>query len=400
MGFMHNWFKSVLPGCWRMSFTKWNFLMTIFGVFTFLADIGLDLWITFKYFQEGVPAFGLLTIFFVIWASLIIQAFSYTWFQDDCDEHSCPKKILILHVFQLGTFVRYWYVLKYGYKVNCKCNAKKTNWEETKTRAVEAMTDLSMLRCFKTYLESTPQLILQLYILMTHKTITIFQYASILVSVTSISWSTIDYQMSLRKSLPGKKGIGVGAPMLFFLFYKFFTLTSWILSIVLLLYCNIHIFTALLVMLFVAGVLWACKVQTEFCKTLGMEFLYRAVVGIILIFTFFNVKGSRTLLPISIYYVVRTLTTAGILVLTTYLRPNFVKTVVFAILSIAVVVALGFGILSLILYYGCFHPSLQSGEGTIEDESGGDAVDGPSIYAVVGSPSRTRSPRIQKFIMP
>lgn len=33
-------------------------------------------------------------------------------------------------------------------------------------RAIAAMADISMLRLFKTYLESTPQLILQVYILM------------------------------------------------------------------------------------------------------------------------------------------------------------------------------------------------------------------------------------------
>nr|DBA24214.1 TPA: hypothetical protein GDO54_011905 [Pyxicephalus adspersus] len=337
-----------------MSFTKWNFFMTIFGAFSFLFDIGIDLWITFKYFQEGLLVFGLLTIFFVLVSTLIIQAFSYKWFKDDCHEDSSGKLkvVFVLHVFLLGIFVR-----------NCA---------ETKKRAVDAMTDLSMLKCFKTYLESAPQLILQIYILIEHGQITIFQYASILVSVTSISWSTVDYQMSLRKSLQGKKGISIGAPMFSYVLYKFFTLTSWIVSMVILLNCNAYLFTILVVLMSLSGFFWAWKKNTDFCRTQRMEFLYRAVVGIILVFTFFNIKGSRTLVPITIYYVFRALSTTGILALCFYLKPSFSNTLVFVILSIAVVVALGLGLISMILYYACFHPSLphlgQNMEDTMDEQ--------------------------------
>ncbi|XP_018417820.1 PREDICTED: XK-related protein 9 [Nanorana parkeri] len=386
MEFLKKWHSPILSVCWTMSYTKLNFFLTILGAITFLFDIGIDLWITFKYFQQELPVFGLLTIFFVLASTLIIQAFSYTWFKDDCHEDSLGKLkgILVLHIFLLGIFVRCLFVLKYGFQVNY--DPKKKNCDETKKRAVEAMTDLSMLKCFKTYLESTPQLILQIYILMEHGQITVFQYASILVSVTSISWSTVDYQMSLRKSLPGTKGISVGAPMLSYVFYKLFTLTSWIVSIVFLLSCSVHLFTVLLVVLSLAGFFWAWKVKTDFCRTQRMEFLYRAVVGIILVFTFFNIKGQRTLVPISIYYVVRTLATSGILVFCFYLRPVFVNTLVFVILSIAVVGALGVGIFSLILYYACFHPSLRP-----LHQSKGDTVDGPT--------STFRSERAEKFIM-
>lgn len=387
MGFLEKWYNTILPGCWTMSFTKWNFFMTIFGALSFFFDIGIDLWITFKYFQQGHPVFGLLTIFFVLVSTLIIQAFSYKWFKDDNQGDSfCKLKgILFLHIFLLGAFVRYMHVIKYGFQVSY--DPQKKNCAETKKRAVDAMTDLSMLKCFKTYLENAPQLILQIYILMEHERITIFQYASILVSVTSIAWSTVDYQMSLRKSLPGKKGISVGAPMFSYVFYKWFTLTSWIVSIVFLLNCSVNLFTGLVVVLGLSGFFWACKEQTNFCRTQRMEFLYRTVVGIILVFTFFNIKGSRTLVPITIYYVVRTLATSGILALCFYLRPIFTNTLVFVILSIAVVVALGLGIISLILYYACFHPSLRLLGQNMED-----TVDGP--ICTIGSP------RIEQFIMP
>ncbi|KAG9478888.1 XK-related protein 9 [Eleutherodactylus coqui] len=372
-------------GLGRTSFTKWNFFMTILGIFSFLFDIGVDLWISIKYFQQELYLFGLLTILFALVSTVIVQAFSYSWFRDDCVEDSRRSmKHVITHLFLAGTLLRYWYAVKYGYQATY--DHRRRNREETKQKAVYAMTDLSMLRCFKIYLESTPQLILQLYILMEHGQITVIQYLSILVSVFSISWSTVDYQVSLRKSLPGKKGISVGFPLLFYTFYKFFTLTSWIVSVVFLISCSVYMFAGLVTVLGVAGFCWAWKQDTDFCTTKRMEILYRVVVGIILIFTFFNVKGSKTRVPVSIYYSLRFLNTSGMIILCFYLRPAFARTFIFAVLSIATVSSLGLGIFSLILYYACFHPTLHCIGQTKEDTVDGITHEDQS--------------RINKFIMP
>ncbi|KAM3929171.1 XK-related protein 9 [Leptodactylus fuscus] len=394
-----------------MKFTKWNFIMTVFGIFSFLFDIGVDLWISIKYFQEDLYLFGLLTIFFALVSTLIVQAFSYSWFQDDFIEeaHGSMKTILILHLFLAGTLLRYWYAVRYAYQATYDPrrrentekldDIKKLEYTKKLEKAVYAMTDLSMLRCFKTYLESTPQFILQLYILMEHGQITIIQYLSILVSVFSISWSTVDYHMSLRKSVADKKTISVGFPLLSYTFYKFFTLTSWIVSIVFLISCNVYVFAALLTVLGVAGFCWACKQHTNFCTTTRMEILYRVIVGIILIFTFFNIKGSKTRFPLSVYYIVRLLSTAGILALCFYLRPVFARTYIFAVLSIATVVTLGLGIFSLIVYYACFHPALQFIGHTYEDEVDGISHKDPNEDEVDGI--RPKDPnRMKKFIMP
>ncbi|KAM4706222.1 XK-related protein 9 [Rhinophrynus dorsalis] len=265
---------------------------------------------------------------------------------------------------QLG----YWYVVKYGYKAVYSCDQE--NRQKTIKRAVDAMTDISMLRCFKTYLESTPQLILQLFILIDHGEITLVQYASVLISVSSISWSTVDYQMSLRKSLQGKKGISVGFPMVTYVSYKLFTLTSWILSIVFLLVCNIFIFATLLVSVGLVGLVWVFMQHTHFCKSKGMEYLYRLVAGLIFLFTFFNVKGQKTRLSMSIYYIFRVLSTIVILTLCFYFKPLLTHTLLFRVLSISVVLSLGLGIISLIVYYGKFHPTLHSKDQNI------DTVDG------------------------
>ncbi|KAM8966865.1 XK-related protein 9 [Pelodytes ibericus] len=353
-----------------MNFTKWNFLMTILGIFTFLFDMGADIWIAVKYFQQGLQLYGLLTIFFILVSTIIVQVFSYTWFKDDCAEKNSRELrwVLLIHIFLAGIFVRYWYVAKYGYQATYS-ELKRKNPADRKKKAVDAMTDLSMLRCFKTYLESAPQLILQLYILLAHGQISLIQYASILVSVFSISWSTVDYQMCLRKSLQ-RKGINLGLSAITYVMYKLFTLASWILSIVFLLACNPYILAVSLVLQWAAGLCWTWKLNTSFCKTMRMEILYRIVIGFILLFTFFNAKGPRTRIPVSVYYIVRVFATIGILILCFYFKPFFTRTMLFAVLSISVVLSLGLGIISLILYYVCFHPTLCAENEDTVDSAG------------------------------
>ncbi|OCT74803.1 XK-related protein 9 [Xenopus laevis] len=353
-----------------MNFSKWNFLMTIFGIFTLVSDFGVDLWIAVKYFQQGLHVCSLLTIFFIIISNVIINVFSYAWFKDDCSEGNTRKLrwVCFIHVLMAGTFLRYWYAVKCGYRAAMSPHSEE-DVTKTNKKAVDAMTDLSMLRCFKTFLESTPQLILQIYILMEHGQITLLQYASIIISVSSISWSTVDYHMSLRSSLEHKKEISFGFPAFTYVLYKLLTLTSWILSLVFLLACNVYIFAAFLSILWILGLCWAWKQNTEFCTKMRLEILYRIVVAVILVFTFFNVKGQRTRIPISVYYTFRVLATIGILILCFFVKDSLNHNLI-TIFSIALVLALGLGIMSLILYYFLFHPTLHS------KDQNQDAVDG------------------------
>ncbi|KAE8599000.1 hypothetical protein XENTR_v10017014 [Xenopus tropicalis] len=354
-----------------MKFSKWNFLMTIFGIFTLVCDYGVDLWIAVKYFQQGLYIFSLLTILFIVISNAIVNVFSYAWIKDDCTEGNTRKLrwVWVIHVLMAGTFLRYWHAVKCGYRAAMSTHSEG-DFTKTNKKAVDAMTDLSMLRCFKTFLESTPQLILQIYILMEHGQITLLQYATIIISVFSISWSTVDYHMSLRSSLENKKEISLGLPAVTYVLYKLLTLTSWILSLVFLLACNVYIFVALLGILWILGLCWAWKQNTKFCTNMRMEILYRIVVAVILVLTFFNVKGQRTRVPMSVYYIFRIVATIGILILCFLFKESLTRKLFFAVFSIALVLALGLGLMSLILYYCLFHPTLHS------KDQNQDAADG------------------------
>ncbi|XP_074062917.1 XK-related protein 9 isoform X2 [Macrotis lagotis] len=235
---------------------------------------------------------------------------------------------------------------------------------------INEVADLSMLRLFEIYLEASPQLMIQLYDLMESDQVGFSQVAAIVISCCAISWSTVDYHIALRKSLPDKKLLSGLCPRLMYLFYKLLTFVSWILSASLLTLLNIHLSLILLFILWLSGIAWACKQQTTFCATKCMEILYRVVVGFILIFTFFNVKGENTKFPMSAYYFMRVLATVGSLVVFWFCTSPNENQNFFRVITIIIIVTLLLGILFLIVYYTSFHPS-KSEEKKIFDEIDG-----------------------------
>ncbi|XP_073924794.1 XK-related protein 9 isoform X2 [Castor canadensis] len=243
---------------------------------------------------------------------------------------------------------------------------------DTHKEIIDRVTDLSMLRLFETYLEGCPQLVLQLYIFLKHGEANFFQYAAIMVSCCAISGSTVDFQIALRKSLPDKNLLKGVYPRVTYLIYKVFTLLSWTLSVVLLLFVNVNIALFLLLFLWLVGLIWAFKNQTKFCNSRSMEYLYRIVVGFILVFTFFNIKGQNTKCPMSCYYIVRVLATVGILIVFWAYPLSIFSSDYFIPISVTIVLTLLLGIIFLIVYYGICHPNRS--EETKYDETDGKSA--------------------------
>ncbi|XP_042321277.1 XK-related protein 9 isoform X2 [Sceloporus undulatus] len=283
---------------------------------------------------------------------------------------------------------KYWFALKHGYRAAFKLKSSRDMSIDVPTsllhkRAIDAMADISMLRLFKTYLESTPQLILQIYILMASDNRIFSQYVSITVSSISISCATVDYQIALRKSLLDKNKFVRTSSKLMYFFYKLLTLTSWILSTVLVAILSIKISIVLLVFLWFGSIIWVHKQHTTFCKSRTAEIIYRIIVGIILIFTFFNIKGEKTKIPMSVYYVIRILITLSILTASLFWKSTFNGKLHLSFVITAVALTLVLGIIFLIVYYAIFHPSIYYAQ---------DVVDGPQN-------ERNENCRIRGFLM-
>ncbi|NWY58629.1 XKR9 protein, partial [Chionis minor] len=378
-----------------MKFTKQNFIFLVGGIIIYVVDIGVDFWVASKYFCQGQYSWSILILCFRGLSSVITQIFSYEWFKDDWEGANTRKLkwIFLVHLLQCGIFIRYWFALKYGCQAAFKQNSSETTSEThppnfIQKQAVDVVTDINMLRVFKTFLETTPQLFVQIYILTEHGKNNIYQYAAIIMSLCGISISTVDYQISLRKSLPDTDEF-LGLPHLVYLFYKLLTITSWILSISLITLLSVRISVILLIFLWICGFTWALKQHTTFCRSKKMEYLYRTVVGIILIFTFFNVKGRKTKVCISIYYATHAVVTLGILFVYMFWKPSIIKDIHFTIASILTVLGLVLGIIFLVVYYRHFHPTAYRRPQLCADEVDGDA----------GQKDVVETGRFQNFIM-
>ncbi|NXQ26524.1 XKR9 protein, partial [Alaudala cheleensis] len=378
-----------------MKFTKQNFFVLVGGMIIYVVDIGVDFWVASRYFCQGQYSWSILMLCFRGLSSIITQIFSYEWFKNDWEgtDTGKLKLVFLVHLFHCGIFIRYWFALKYGCQVAFKQTSSRGASEADlfsfiQKQAVDAVTDINMLRVFKTFLETTPQLFLQIYILMEHGKTHVYQYAAVIMSFCGIALSMVDYQISLRKSLPDKDEF----PMLskfMYLFYKLLTITSWILSISLITLLSVRISVIMLIFLWICGFTWTLKQHTTFCKSKKMEYLYRTIVGIILIFSFFNIKGRRTKVCISMYYATHTAVTLGILFVYMFWKPSIIKETCFTIVSIFTILSLVLGIIFLVVYYSHFHPTTYCRPQTCSDE----------VDSVAGQTERVKTGRFQNFLM-
>ncbi|XP_007487050.1 XK-related protein 9 [Monodelphis domestica] len=392
-----------------MGFTKLNFFILVLGILIYITDLIMDIWVSVNFFCKGQHIFGILTMSFMLIAAGIVQCFSFMWYKEDYQKmgQKGPSCSLLIHCFQGGIFIRYWFALRRGYHLAFQCSSSdglsgrpaltqdptdlstpsREEGADAHQTVINEVTDLSMLRLFEIYLEASPQLMIQLYSLMESDQADCIQVAAIVTSCCAISSATVDYHIALRKSLPDKKLLSGYFPRFIYFLYKLLTFTSWILTVGLLTVISINLSLILLIILWILGIMWACKQKTTFCTSKCMEILYRGVVGFILIFTFFNVKGENTKFPMSAYYVMRALATLGILVVFWSCIPPDEYQEFFRDFTITIVAAVAFllGILFLIAYYTSFHPNRR------EEKKIFDEVDGRIP---------PRACRIRNFLMP
>ncbi|XP_039595732.1 XK-related protein 8-like [Polypterus senegalus] len=347
-----------LQKCCRYSLL--DFLLTLFGIGAFLFDIGSDLWAAAEFYLVGDYYWFGTVLFLTFTSSLVVQLFSWFWFQydsqlEDFSEVAAKEGLFwrrgilrLLHFFHLGFLFRYLTVMVQGFLVW---------WRERKESGhiVYLTHDLSMLRLFETFTESTPQLVLILYTIISRNKVEVFQYASITASFLSVAWMVLDYHRSLRSFLPEKNNLGCISSLIYFL-WNLLLITSRIVAVA--------VFTSVLppyvclhfLLLWVSLLFWAGIQKTDFMDSPAGEWLYRAMVALILYFSWFNVAKGRTLGRSVIYHTFIAVD-SGILLVTWWFYRDPTTTDAYVM---PVIVMLPFlylmGIMFKVLYYWKFHP--------------------------------------------
>lgn len=176
------------------------------------------------------------------------------------------------------------------------------------------------------------------------------------ISFLNAAWAFVDYRRCLRRSLPDVKEMPSGIPTVIYLLYKLSTITSHILGYALLLIFSTYS-TVALAFIWLVGTIWTHSLHTDFCSSRSLEFLYRAIVGVILTFTFFNVKGQGTRDVMITYYVFHSLINILSPLLLFVLRPELLTSSVLLCVSVLMASGSVLGLVCLVIYYLMLHPT-------------------------------------------
>ncbi|KAE8286916.1 XK-related protein 6 [Larimichthys crocea] len=149
--------------------------------------------------------------------------------------------------------------------------------------------DVNMLRLLETFLESAPQLVLQLCIMIQSNKAEWLQCFSAMSSLLSLAWVLASYHKLLRDSRDDKKSMSYRGALLH-LFWRLFTISSRVLSLAL--FASVfHIYFGIFVVLhWCAMAFWVIHGGTDFCMSKWEEVLFNMVVGVVYVFCWFNVR--------------------------------------------------------------------------------------------------------------
>ncbi|XP_076864297.1 XK-related protein 8-like [Brachyhypopomus gauderio] len=281
---------------------KVDILLSLLGFIFSLVDIALDIWAVVSLYQEGsYISLGLL-IFLLLGSSVLLHVFSWIWYSDPSiiletkTEKFAEKYGLLglLHICQLGMFLRCTGVVEIAIYVKQK---------DIYSEAVYLfmITNLSTLRLFETFSESIPQLILMIYTLTQEQDLRLVSVAKIAGSFATIAWSVTNFHRNMRNFVPEVSKMNWLSTLVYFL-WNLFLLVPRVVSVALFT-CALPCYFAIhFLCLWMLLVFWAWWQDTDFMDTRGGEWLYRATVGLIWYFSWFNVSSGRTKLRSMVYH--------------------------------------------------------------------------------------------------
>ncbi|NXA41197.1 XKR8 protein, partial [Eudromia elegans] len=161
--------------------------------------------------------------------------------------------------------------------------------------------DISLLRLAQSFVENAPQLVLLLYVALRTGQAEPAQGVGLCTAALCITWSLLDYHQSLRSFLQDKYELSLGASVLYFL-WNLLLLCPRILALALFALLWPYGLLVHFPLVWLAMFLWVTLQGTDLMEAPGPEQLYRAVVAVVLYFSWFNVAEGRTLQRSIIYH--------------------------------------------------------------------------------------------------
>ncbi|XP_042544568.1 XK-related protein 8 [Dipodomys spectabilis] len=270
-----------------------DLVLGVLGIAAFLLDLGADLWAAGQYARHGRYLWAALVLALLGLASGALQLFSWLWLRADPAGLHGPQPpgrcLALLHLLQLG----YLYRCLQGLRQGLLAWRQEVPSEFDLAYSDFLSLDISMLRLFETFLESTPQLTLVLAIVLQSGRAEYYQWVGICTSFVGISWALLDYHRALRTCLPAKPRLGVGSSAVYFV-WNLLLLWPRVLAVALFSALFPHYVALHFLGLWLVLLLWVWLQGTDFMPDPSSEWLYRATVATILYFSWFNVSEGHT----------------------------------------------------------------------------------------------------------
>ncbi len=195
----------------KEKFEKSRLFFQVIGMILYIFEVGSDIILAIEYFSNGHPIWGSLTTMFIVIPGISMSVYSiHKW--KIMGRFSCFRALfaafLISPFAWMIEIIYYWSLLRRAYK-STKCGKKK-EYE----RKLNILTDkldftnevLYRTQIFEAYMENSPQMVLQLYIISTTgfyniTFTTIRQWMSILTSWLSVSWIMVNFYASVHPTV-------------------------------------------------------------------------------------------------------------------------------------------------------------------------------------------------------
>ncbi|TRY93058.1 hypothetical protein DNTS_023833 [Danionella cerebrum] len=336
--------------------SAWEYAFTCLGLLFFLLDIAMDVWTVVSLYQEEAYVYMGLMIFILLGSSVLLQVFSWIWYSESLDalETEVENKVINhnlmkpFHILQLGIHLRYAGIIE----VSTRDFLYQQNVVE---ESAYLSNDLQMLRLFEAFSESAPQLTLMMCLTLQRGELELFTGFKLFSSAASIASVMSMYHHSMRVFLDKNPCTGTAVFFLWNLMLIIARVSALALFCsVFSCYITVHFLLWWMVLIFVA---WRQK--TNFMDSRGWECLYRASVGLIWYFSWFNISAGRKGFKSAIYHSIMGLDTAMLLGFWCWKVIEFGGCWRSLNPSIVIPVVLGLyicGILLQIVYYKLFHP--------------------------------------------
>ncbi|XP_049832054.1 uncharacterized protein LOC126272874 isoform X1 [Schistocerca gregaria] len=330
----------------ELTFRLYDAFLIVLSMGTFLVDLSTDAVLVVEYFENGHFYWAISTLLLVVFPAAMVQVFSMRWHIMD---ESAGLLHWVAHVFLLGLIHRYVVALKTGFE------ARSSGDPLDFQRLYHQQNDICMLRLFESFMESAPQLVLQLYIMISLEDWRSWTGVSAVASLASLAWAVAAYTKAMRRARPDKRSLSA-VGFLLQAVWRGSMITARITALVLFAVGFKAWLFLLLGVHWIGMTAWIMFQHTDFCQSPWEEKIYNCVVGVIYCFCFFNLKEGRSRKRMLVFYVIVILQNVSCLGMfigfTGMTRFNLV---IFG--TTAVVGGTILGIMSMLLYYGFFHPA-------------------------------------------